>query len=76
MIENKLIAAFGACLLITSNFILASDENATPKYTVTDVDNKRLDAMINKALKAFGIPGTAVGIILFAIGSCTKAFTR
>lgn len=96
MLKNKFRAAFSACLLIASNFVIASDTKATPTDRI-----KGLDAMINRSLEAFDVPGAAIGIIiddkivltkgygyrdqakklpvtentLFAIGSCTKAFT-
>lgn len=103
MIKNKLIATLSALSLIGSNFAIASEtsQEATTIHTPIDDRLEGLDAMVNKALELFRVPGVAVGIIidgkvvltkgygfrdqsnglpvtentLFAIGSCTKAFT-
>jgi len=100
--EKKLIAILGALSLIGSHCAMASEVSPAAAIIRTS-ENKLegLDAMINKALKFFQVPGVAVGIIidgkvvltkgygfrdqakglsvtentLFAIGSCTKAFT-
>lgn len=100
MIKNKLIATLTALSLIGSHFTIASEPSQETMQSPMD-QLEGLDAMVNKALETFRIPGAAVGIIidgkvvltkgyglrdqanglpvtentLFAIGSCTKAFT-
>lgn len=97
----KLITVLSALSLIGSNFAIASETSLETASTQMPMDREELDAMINRALETFHIPGVAVGIIidgkvvltrgygfrdqtnglpvtentLFAIGSCTKAFT-
>jgi len=102
MIKNKLIATFSALSLIGSNFAIASETSQETATIQTPIDRlEGLDAMVNKALETFRVPGVAVGVVidgkvvltkgyglrdqanglpvtentLFAIGSCTKAFT-
>jgi CubicO group peptidase (beta-lactamase class C family) len=102
MIKNKLIATFSVLSLIGSNFAIASEVSQEIEAIQTPIDRlEGLDAMVNKALETFRVPGVAVGVIidgkvvltkgyglrdqanglpvtentLFAIGSCTKAFT-
>ena len=102
MIKNKLIATFSALSLIGSNFAIASETSQETATIQTPIDRlEGLDAMVNKALETFRVPGVAIGVVidgkvvltkgyglrdqanglpvtentLFAIGSCTKAFT-
>jgi CubicO group peptidase (beta-lactamase class C family) len=102
MTKNAFITALSAFSLIGGNFAIATEsaqETATVQAPMDKLEG--LDAMVNRALETFHVPGAAVGIIidgkvvltkgygfrdqanslpvtentLFAIGSCTKAFT-
>lgn len=102
MAKNKFIATLIAISLSGSHFAIASETSQEIAAIQTPMDRlEGLDAMVNKALGVFRVPGVAVGVIidgkivvakgyglrdqnnalpvtentLFAIGSCTKAFT-
>lgn len=102
MAKDKIITVLSALSLIGSNCVIASESLQNTVTVLAPTDRlEGLDAMVNKALETFHIPGVAVGIVidgkvvltkgyglrditnelpvtentLFAIGSCTKAFT-
>ena len=75
MIKNKLIATFSALSLIGSNFAIASETSQETATIQTPIDRlEGLDAMVNKALETFRVPGVAVGVVIDGKVVLTKGY--